>query len=74
MDDAAGPPKLLENRNTGEEKKEKVPTFKLILDIEQRTDLQKVFEERILDSWIEFPLQELLGIAKGSFTISSWIS
>ena len=37
------------------------------LDIEQRTDLQKVLEERILDCRVEFLLQELLGIAKREF-------
>ena len=30
-------------------------------------DLQKVFEERILDSRVEFSLRELLGIAKKEF-------
>ena len=29
--------------------------------------LKKVFEERILDSWVDFSLRELLGIAKKEF-------
>ena len=63
-DDAASPSKLQENRNVGEKEREKVSTFRLALDIEQRIGLQKVFEERILDSRVEFSLWELLGIAK----------
>ena len=41
--------------------------MKKVMDIEQRTDLKKVFEERILDSRVEFSLRELLGIAKKEF-------
>ena len=50
-----------------EKGKEKAPTFRLASDIEQWTDLRKVFEERILDSRVEFSLRELLGIAKKEF-------
>ena len=39
-------------------RKEKVPTFRPVLNIEQCNDLWKVFEERI---------RELLGIAKREF-------
>ena len=49
--DTSGPLKLLGNRSIGDKGKEKiVPTFKLAWDIEQWTNLHKVFEERILDS------------------------
>ena len=34
------------------------------MDIEQWTDLKKVFEERILHSQVDFSLQEILRIAK----------
>ena len=67
-DDVAGPSKIPENWNSGRKVKEKkIPTFKLASDIEQQTDLKKVFEERILDSRVEFSIQELLGIAKKEF-------
>ena len=41
-----------------------MPTYKLMLDIEQKTYLRKVLEERVLDSRIDLTLRELLGIAK----------
>ena len=66
-EDAASPSKMPESRNVGEKGKEKIPAFKLASDIEQRTDLRKVFEERILDSRVEFSLRELLGITKKEF-------
>ena len=67
-DDAAGPSKTPESWNSGGKGKEKTtPAFKLASDIEQQTDLKKVFEERILDSRVEFSLRELLGIAKKEF-------
>ena len=55
---------MLKNRNSREKGKEKVPVFKLSSDIKQRTDMGKVFEEQILDSWVECSLWELLVIAK----------
>ena len=67
-DDAAGPSKIPESWNSGRKGKEKtIPAFKLASDIEQQTDLKKVFEERILDSRVEFSIRELLGIAKKEF-------
>ena len=48
----------------GNGKDKTIPTFKLASNIEQQTDLKKVFEERILDSRVDFSLRELLGIAK----------
>ena len=38
--------------------------FKLVTEIEQHTNLKKVFEERILDCQKDFSLHESLGIAK----------
>ena len=67
-DDAAGPSKIPESWNSGRKGKEKmIPAFKLASDIEQQTDLKKVFEERILDSWVDFSFRELLGIEKKEF-------
>ncbi|MCO5592834.1 hypothetical protein L7F22_046837 [Adiantum nelumboides] len=43
------------------------PSYKLKTKIEMTTDLQKVFEERILNSRVELTLGELLGIAKPKF-------
>ncbi|MCO5590953.1 hypothetical protein L7F22_044929 [Adiantum nelumboides] len=43
------------------------PAYKLKTEIEMTTDLQKVFEERILNSIVELTLGELLGIAKPEF-------
>ena len=57
-----------ESWNSGGKGKEKrIPAFQLVSDIEQQTDLRRVFEERILDSRVEFSLRELLGIAKKEF-------
>ena len=56
MDDVAGPSKLPEKNNSREKGKEKSLAFKLALDIEHRIVLCKVFEERILDSRVEFSL------------------
>ena len=58
---------VLEKREPRGKGKEKVPAFRLALDIEQQTDLQNVFEERILDSQVEFSLCALLGIANREF-------
>jgi hypothetical protein len=44
-----------------------VPTYKLRSDIEQKTDLRKVLEEKVLDSHVDLTLRELLGIAKKEF-------
>ena len=64
-EDAAGPSKIPESWNSGGNGKEKeTPAFKLASDIEQQTDLKRVFEERILDSQVDFSLRELLGIEK----------
>jgi hypothetical protein len=43
------------------------PAYKLRSDIEQTTDLQRVLEEKVLDSHIDLTLRELLGIAKKEF-------
>ena len=68
MDDATGPSKTPERWPSEEKGKGKtIPAFKLASDIEQRTELKNVLEERILDSWVEFSLRELLGIAKKEF-------
>ena len=48
----------------GKGKEKTTLAFKLASDIEQQTDLKRVFEERILDSRVDFSLRELLGIAK----------
>ena len=66
-DELADPSRLPEKREPEEKGKEKVPAFRLALDIEQQTDLQNVFEERILDSQVEFSLCALLGIANREF-------
>ncbi|MCO5612964.1 hypothetical protein L7F22_067237 [Adiantum nelumboides] len=47
--------------------KPRAPAYKLKTEIEMTTDLQKVFEERILNSRVELTLGELLGIAKPEF-------
>ena len=62
-----GPSKIPESWNSGGKGNEKtIPAFKLASDIEQQTDLKRVFEERVLDSRVDFSLPELLGIAKES--------
>ena len=67
-EDAAGPSKIPESWNSGCKGKEKtIPAFKLASNIEQHTDLRRVFEERILDSQVDFSLRELLRIAKKEF-------
>ena len=64
-DDAVGPSKTPDSWNSeGKGKGKAIPALKLASNIEQRTDLKKVFEERILDSRVEFSLRELLRIAK----------
>ena len=56
-DDAVRPSKTPEIWSSeGKGKGKIIPAFKLASDIEQRTDLKKVFEERILDSREEFSL------------------
>ena len=40
------------------------PTYKLRSNIEKKTNLRKVLEERVLDSRIDLTLRELLGIAR----------
>ena len=70
--DAAGPSKIPESWNFGRKGKEKtIPAFKLASDIEQQMDLKRVFEERILDSRVDFSLRELLRIAKRGVPRSS---
>ena len=67
-DDAAGPSKTPESWSSrGKEKEKTNPGFKLASNIEQQTDLKKVFEERILDSRVDFSLREILGITKKEF-------
>ena len=56
-DEAIGPSRLPEKLEPKEKRKAKVLAFKLVLDIEQCTNMQKVFEEWILDSRVEFLLQ-----------------
>ena len=56
-DDVAGPSKTPESWNSGGKGKENtIPAFKLASDIEQQMNLKNVFEERILDSRVEFSL------------------
>ena len=55
-EEVSGPSKVPEKWAPGEKGKEKMPAFRLASDIEQRTDLRKVFEEWILDSRVEFSL------------------
>ena len=50
-----------------EREKGKIPSFRLSSEIEKATNLQKVLEERVLDSRIELTLREVLGIAKREF-------
>ena len=47
--------------------KSKIPNYKLQSDIESTINLKEILEERILDSKIEFSLQEVLGITKRNF-------
>ena len=47
--------------------KGKIPSFRLSSEIEKATNLQKVLEERVLDSRIELTLREVLGIARREF-------
>ncbi|MCO5571392.1 hypothetical protein L7F22_025132 [Adiantum nelumboides] len=44
--------------------KQRGPAYKLKIEIEMTTSLQKVFKERILNSSVELTLGELLGLAK----------
>ena len=55
-DEAASPSKLPKKWELWKKEKEKVSVFRLEPNIEQRTDLRKVFEERMLDSRVEFSL------------------
>ena len=48
-------------------KERAAPAYKLRSDIEQKTDLRKVLEEKVLDSHVDLTLRELLGIAKKEF-------
>ena len=54
---------------TGSQEKEKgrIPSFCLSSEIRKTTNLQKVLEERVLDSLIELTLREVLGIARREF-------
>ena len=64
-DDEVGPSKTPESWNSeGRGKGKTILALKLALDIKQQTYLKNVFEERILDSRVEFSLRELLGIVK----------
>ena len=49
--------------------KEKIPAYKLQLDIESFIDMKGILEERILDAKIEFTLREALGIVKKDFHV-----
>jgi hypothetical protein len=44
-----------------------MPTYKLRSDIEQKTYLLKVLEEKVLDSHVDLTLRKLLRIAKKEF-------
>ncbi|MCO5574471.1 hypothetical protein L7F22_028256 [Adiantum nelumboides] len=62
----------MEESTTGKKKepakgKQKGPAYKLQSDIELATNSQKILEERILNSKVEFTLGEVLGIAKREF-------
>jgi hypothetical protein len=58
----------VKNRSSREKGKGRsIPKFKLASNIEQQTNLKKVFKEIILDSRVNFSLQEPLGIAKKEF-------
>ena len=54
-------------RTLREGKRENDSGVKLASDIEQRTDINRVFKDRILDSQVDFSLRELLGIARKEF-------
>ncbi|KAL3687991.1 hypothetical protein R1sor_014300 [Riccia sorocarpa] len=47
--------------------KSKGPSYKLVSEIENSTNLKEILEGRILDAKIEFTLKEALGIAKRDF-------
>jgi hypothetical protein len=51
MEDESGSSRVLESQNDG---KTKESAFKLTSEIKQQTNLQKVFEEKVLDSRVEF--------------------
>ena len=50
-----------------EKEKGRIPSFRLTSEIKKTTNLQRVLEERVLDSRIELMLREVLGIAKREF-------
>ena len=50
-----------------EKEKGRILSFHLSSEIEKTTNLQKVLEERVLDSRIELTLREMLGIARREF-------
>ena len=50
-----------------EKEKGRVLAFRLSSEIEKTTNLQRVLEERVLDSRIELTLREVLGIARREF-------
>ena len=62
-------PKRHDAAPTGSQEKEKgrVRSFRLSSEIEKTTDLQKVLEERVLNSRVELMLREVLGIARREF-------
>ena len=67
--DTRSTPKGHDATPTGSQEKEKgrIPSFRLSSEIEKTTNLQKVLEERVLDSRIELTLREVLGIARREF-------
>ena len=50
-----------------EKERMKFASFRLISEIEKTTDLERVVEERILDSTVELSLREVLKITKKEF-------
>ncbi|KAL2636087.1 hypothetical protein R1flu_007566 [Riccia fluitans] len=58
---------VLKRKTKGTMEKGKGPSYKLVSEIENSTNLKEISEGRILDAKIEFTLKEALGIAKRDF-------
>ncbi|KAL2607827.1 hypothetical protein R1flu_026400 [Riccia fluitans] len=58
---------VLKGKTKGTMEKGKGPSYKLVSEIENSTNLKEILEGRILDAKIEFTLKEALGIAKRDF-------
>ncbi|KAL3702497.1 hypothetical protein R1sor_020519 [Riccia sorocarpa] len=59
--------KKTRGQKTPVQDKGKLPTFRLMSDIESMTDLKSVFEKGFLAARVEFTLGDLLGIAKKEY-------